>query len=296
MPRWNFTAGKYGSDTEGGWRVFNFESKWNSTGRIYTRNTERGGGKRLRSKSVTRHRISARVATGKYYAAGWGEGRDKDGKSRRGRQSSEKLGCTNILYPWPCIHLCTENASLSPSLSLVSRGFVPLFFFFTSTVLDFLPFCATLRKSYFSVLGVHGFFLSGEEDGLWRVSFFRLLLPLLLRKEGFVYLLKGNGVPCRMVSRFTRSSWWKFRCLFDIFSLLLFASRPNETSKKFIDFYFPPFLFHLDHSYYGDEMYERTNIFWIKWNASNRILRVNRISSLRYNSSSDNFFEKHPIL
>lgn len=28
--------------TRRGWRVFNFESKWNSTGRIYTRNTERG--------------------------------------------------------------------------------------------------------------------------------------------------------------------------------------------------------------------------------------------------------------
>lgn len=76
MPRWNFTAGKYGSDTERGEGGASSTLNQNEIpGRIYTRNTERGcGGERVPSKSVTRHRIPARVATGKYYAVGW-EGR-----------------------------------------------------------------------------------------------------------------------------------------------------------------------------------------------------------------------------
>lgn len=79
-----------------------------------------------------------------------------------------------------------------------------------------------------------------------------------------------------------------FRC----FSLLLV---PTKRAKNSSTFTFHPFSF-ISITPITVTRCMKERMFWIKWNASNRILRVNRISSLRYNSSSDNFFEKHPIL
>lgn len=209
-----------------------------------TRKIQRRG-KRLRSKSVTRHRISARVATGKYYAAGWGEGRDKDGKSRRGRQSSEKLGCTNILYPWPCIHLCTENASLSFSFSLwfLAVSSRALFFFshplsstsflsaqpwenhifpFSVSVLSFYPgrkmaFDVFLFFAFFFLFfcGKRVLFICWKETG-FLVGWSRVLLDRL--DESFVVYSTS------------------FRC----FSLLLV---PTKRAKNSSTFTFHPFSF-----------------------------------------------------
>lgn len=91
--------------------------------------------------------------------------------------------------PPPLSHSFSLFLAVSPS----SRIFSP-----TSTVLHFLflPFC-NLEKIIFFRLGVVVSFTrkrSTAFDGVFLFFFFfPLLLPILFRKEGFVYFSKGNS-------------------------------------------------------------------------------------------------------
>lgn len=171
------------------------------------------------------------------------------------------MGCTNILYPWPCIHLCTENASLSFFLPLFSLlfGFSRFrlrparCFFFTSTVLDFLPFC-NLEKIIFFPLDVAVSFYPGRKMAFDVFLFFFFFFSA---KEGFVYLCKRKQ-QTGFLGWFV--GWFRVIYLivlmevsssltsFPFFSLLLVPKNCNETNKKFINFYFPPFLFPVSRS------------------------------------------------
>lgn len=150
----------------------------------------------------------------------------------------------------------SPSSFLSFLCSLVSRGFafVPrAVFFFTSTVLDFLPFC-NLEKIIFFPLDVAVSFHPGRKMAFDVFLFFFFFFSA---KEGFVYLCKRKQqtgflgwfvgwfrVIYLIVLMEVSSSLTSFR----FFSLLLVPKNCNETNKKFIDFYFPPFLFPVSRS------------------------------------------------
>lgn len=126
-------------------------------------------------------------------------------------------------------------------------------FFFTSTVLDFLPFC-NLEKIIFFPLDVAVSFYPGRKMAFDVFLFFFFFFSA---KEGFVYLCKRKQqtgflgwfvgwfrVIYLIVLMEVSSSLTSFRFV----SLLLVPKNCNETNKKFIDFYFPPFLFPVSRS------------------------------------------------
>lgn len=146
MPRWNFTAGKYGSNEASS--TLN-QNEIPGAGYIHGIRNEAGRYESVPSKSLTRHQIRGKL--GEILCRRLREGKgQKDGKSRRGRQSSEKLGCTNISF---------VAVFIFPLSSLTSHSFVfvhrvsPLYFAFSPSVFDFLPF-RNLEKTIFFCLRV----------------------------------------------------------------------------------------------------------------------------------------------
>lgn len=153
-----------------------------------------------------------------------------------------------------CLPLLLPSSLFSALWFLaVSPSSRALFFFFTSTVLDFLPFC-NLEKIIFFPLDVAVSFYPGRKMAFDVFLFFFFFFSA---KEGFVYLCKRKQ-QTGFLGRFV--GWFRVIYLivlmevsssltsFPFFSLLLVPKNCNETNKKFIDFYFPPFLFPVSRS------------------------------------------------